>query len=1039
MSKHSSWKYQNILFLIFFSIITITSFGQGFNKTDWRFSNPKQFGFTVLDVDFFDNTNVIAVGSDGGIAKSIDGGSNWTYGVFTYLTNTGLVGKGNFIDVHFITSTIAYAVGNNGLMIKTTDAGENWAQVSTPLTANGKAINACFFIDANKGYIGGENNNTIDSLPKLYVTNNGGASWDSIAAPVVNGVTRCGYINNTSIPSVLYPVDAKMKQIYRIEFTSTGVGYICGQGSPLFPIVSKRAISTTNCLPSTSDLTTGAHTAGLLWKFQNGTLTDYSLSKERLGYSGINTNTINCTTGYGNITPAAQTYRAMNIINDTTVVLMSFNNNTVVRVRTGVNNNTANRNNSGALEKGIYEVLNFPFPPSGGPEAGPSIPNPQVLLASNPYQIRRTSNGTLVANGNFGRMWLSTDTGRNWKESRSLPLGKNFSSNGIWALDIAPNGKFLSMGALGVTADSIPGGSGWNSKYVTTPVTAGFTKMEFADCNNGTAAGSSNINVTRDGGSTWIDRGRPDFANSFYSINGFTYRNNNPAQSYFAVSNGTIYYSSDTAITLDPVYADGLMQMNDVATVGRDSVWAIGYSSFSVPAVSRTSKVYRSFNAGATWSVYSGFSVGSLAQNLTDIEFPTRNIGYAAGNRDTIYKTTDAGVTWVKLPLPNPGVTPQISYKDMYALDANTVFLVGNGFPRKVVLRTTNGGTTWTDITNNITSLGVGNLNSIIMHDANNGYVMTPGLMCKTTNGGASWTLEAPPTGCLFETAAFAPKNVPSNIGMSSRKLFVTGVNISGAPIMEYGNPSNIFVNTTELLTASCTNGATGSIVVTASGGIAPYSYSLNGGAFQTSNVFNNVSAGTQTITIKDAYCGILTKSVLVGSKAAATVNAGADKTIVAGDQLVLQGSSTGTATTIAWTPNATLATANRFTSLARPTATTTYTLTVTDNNSCIASDDVLITVIPYCVKVMDAFTPNGDGINDKWLVTSGGACTQNVSVRVFNRYGEAVYSNNNYLNDWNGTYKGKPVADGTYYYLVTYKLINGNSFPVRGDVTILR
>ncbi|MBK7374502.1 MAG: hypothetical protein IPJ02_02710 [Chitinophagaceae bacterium] len=352
MNKHCSGKFQYYLLLILISISSTISFAQTskFNTTDWKFSNPQQFGFTVLDVDFFDNNTAIAVGSDGGIAKTTDGGLNWTYGVFTFTNPAGLTAKASFLDVHFVTSTIAYAVGSPGVMAKTTDAGVTWSFVNTPLYANAKNINTCWFVDANKGYIGGQYNNTTDSLPKLYFTLNGGSTWDSIAAPPVNGVTRAGYINNVNIPSVLLPLDAKMEEIQRIEFLPNGIGYICGTGSPLFPRVSANAVAAT-CLPSTGNLTTGAHTAALLWKFQNGILTDYSISKERIGYTGINTNTVTCTTGFGNITPAAQTYRAMNIINDTMVVLMSFNNNTVVRVQTGVSHNTPNVNASGALEK----------------------------------------------------------------------------------------------------------------------------------------------------------------------------------------------------------------------------------------------------------------------------------------------------------------------------------------------------------------------------------------------------------------------------------------------------------------------------------------------------------------------------------------------------------------------------------------------------------------------------------------------------------------------------------------------------------------
>jgi gliding motility-associated-like protein len=87
----------------------------------------------------------------------------------------------------------------------------------------------------------------------------------------------------------------------------------------------------------------------------------------------------------------------------------------------------------------------------------------------------------------------------------------------------------------------------------------------------------------------------------------------------------------------------------------------------------------------------------------------------------------------------------------------------------------------------------------------------------------------------------------------------------------------------------------------------------------------------------------------------------------------------------------------------------------------------------------MEAFTPNGDGINDKWLVTNGAPCTNQIIVKVFNRYGQEVYVNPAYQNNWDGTYKGKPIPDGTYYYVVTYKLINGRDYTLRGDVTILR
>ncbi len=1086
--------------------LTQAQVGQGFyNTVNWKFSNPQQFGFTVLDVDFFDNNTALAVGSDGGIAKTTDGGSNWTYGPFTFYGADNVITKSSFNDVHFVTSNIAYAVGSGGAMAKTTDAGASWSFITTPLFARGRNINTVWFVNKDTGYIGGQHN-TPDSLPKVYFTRNGGTTWDSMAAPI-GGKSRIGYVANPNYPPTLEDVTAKDKEILRIEFNNS-VGYVVGSGLSTYARIPS-VTSTVTCTATTTTVS-GSHHASLVWKLSNGVLTDYSTSKERLGYTGIPTTAITCTSKFGSLQNQTQSYRAINIINDSTLLMMSFNNNIVLKIHTGKNDSTLNVG-SGLYERGTYEVLNFPFPPNSIP-----IPNPQVLLASNPYQIKRASNGKLFAAGNFGLMWTSVDTGKNWVKEYSLPQGKNYSSFATWALDIAPNGKFLSMGQNGVVADSIPG-STWKSNYVTVPASAGYSKVDFADCANGMAAGSSNITVTRDGGKTWIDRGRPDFAASFYSINGMTFPTVNKA--YFAVSNGTLYFSADTAITLDPVLADPLMQMNDVTTVGNDSIWAIGYSSFAVASASRTSKVFRSTNAGATWSTYSGFSVGTLAQNLTDIEFPTSLIGYAAGNRDTIYKTTDGGVTWNKLPLPYPGVTPQIQYRDMYALDANTVFLVGIGFPRKVVIKTTDGGATWTDITGNITTVyPVGNLTGIMMHDVNNGYVVGPGgALLITNNGGTTWRLDLAPTSCLNETAGFAPRKVPASIPFANRKLFVTGANIGGAVIMEYGNPSNITVNTAEtVVNATCTNPSGGSITLNTTGAIAPYTYSINGGTFQSSNTFTGLTQGVKTITIKDAFCGTLTKTVTVGftdnltltaapadtsvcagapvqlrttSPAAtyawapaaglsnasisnpiailnsnasytvtatlngcvrtATVNigiranpiisAGADKTIVDGAQTQLDGVGNRNVISIAWAPAATLTNANTYTPMAKPSASTTYTLTVKDLNGCTSTDDATVTVIPYCVKVMNAFTPNGDAINDKWVVTTAAACTNQVMVRVYNRYGEEVYTNDNYQNNWDGTYKGKAIPDGTYYYTISFRLISGRIVPMKGDVTILR
>ena len=191
----------------------------------------------------------------------------------------------------------------------------------------------------------------------------------------------------------------------------------------------------------------------------------------------------------------------------------------------------------------------------------------------------------------------------------------------------------------------------------------------------------------------------------------------------------------------------------------------------------------------------------------------------------------------------------------------------------------------------------------------------------------------------------------------------------------------------------------------------------------------------TYTVTATLGTCS-LQRTVTVNVFPGASVNAGPDVTLFAGDQYQIP--TTGTAGNYLWTPSVGLSAANILAPKANPTATTTYTITVTSPQGCTASDQLTITVISYCIKVMEAFTPNGDGVNDLWLITNGN-CLTNASAAVYNRYGAKVFESKDYHNDWNGMYKGKVLPDGTYYYVITFRLLNGKMQVLKGSVTILR
>ncbi|UPK71781.1 PKD domain-containing protein [Chitinophaga filiformis] len=109
------------------------------------------------------------------------------------------------------------------------------------------------------------------------------------------------------------------------------------------------------------------------------------------------------------------------------------------------------------------------------------------------------------------------------------------------------------------------------------------------------------------------------------------------------------------------------------------------------------------------------------------------------------------------------------------------------------------------------------------------------------------------------------------------------------------------------------------------------------------------------------------------------------------------------------------------------------YTLTAIGEGSCSAMDELSVKVFK-AVKVPNAFSPNGDQVNDRWELTNLSEYAD-CTVEVFNRYGQRVYYSEGYKTPWDGSYKGHLLPAATYYYII--KLKNGFA-PLTGYVVIL-
>jgi gliding motility-associated-like protein len=189
------------------------------------------------------------------------------------------------------------------------------------------------------------------------------------------------------------------------------------------------------------------------------------------------------------------------------------------------------------------------------------------------------------------------------------------------------------------------------------------------------------------------------------------------------------------------------------------------------------------------------------------------------------------------------------------------------------------------------------------------------------------------------------------------------------------------------------------------------------------------------TVTVSNSNACTDTASVTVNVLKKPLANAGSDKYMTQGQTVTLNGSAKGTNVSYYWTPNEYLSSNTVLNPVASPPEDITYTLHVTSNIGCgvESTDDIFVQVYKK-ITIPNAFTPNGDGINDTWYIEALNTYPESTT-QVFNRYGMEVFKSKGYSNPWDGTYNGQLVPVGTYYYIIDLK--NGNKFS--GWVVVLR
>ena len=86
-----------------------------------------------------------------------------------------------------------------------------------------------------------------------------------------------------------------------------------------------------------------------------------------------------------------------------------------------------------------------------------------------------------------------------------------------------------------------------------------------------------------------------------------------------------------------------------------------------------------------------------------------------------------------------------------------------------------------------------------------------------------------------------------------------------------------------------------------------------------------------------------------------------------------------------------------------------------------------------------NAFSPNGDGINDIYKPKEGYQNLKEFHAYIYNRWGQKLYDWTDPSTGWDGTFHGTPVKDGVYFCLVKAKGADGKTYNIKRDVNLLR
>jgi len=819
------------------------------------------------DVDFISTTEGIIVGTFGTILKTNDGGETWTSAI-----NMG--GSTYFYGVKMLNANDAIAVGLLGVVYKTNDGGLNWTLVPIGTSNSFYSVD---FVSATVGYAVGGNGEMIKTI-------DAGNSWTLETTATTNLLYKVKFFSATegfavgSTGTVLKTINGGANwtlentgvsaTLNDVHFYSSSEGYAVGDFGTLLH-TSDGGSSWINNSSVTSKQITGIHFGD-------------PLNAVIVGYGGFVANTSNAGSVW-NITLNSD-YATIEFNS------VSFPNSDkgwiVGNTGTILHTTDKGQNWTSQISGTTQNLLDIHFVDElNGWACGTSGTN----LSTDDGGATWTTNSALPFNlkaihfcncitdgwvvGDAGNIYKTTDAGSTWTPQTS---GTSLTLNGVNFID---NINGWVVGNSGTILHTNDGGNTWTPQ--TSGVTNNLIDVSFASFFIGWATGENGtVLATIDGGATWSLMNNNV---SNLSVNGISNLSQNSV--WIGCNNGAIFRTKNKGLNWDYQNSSNNINVKDIHMSSFKEGCAVGSSGKIV--------LYRCGTPSPTGNTTQSFcftgSIGNIVVQGADIKWYDQASGgsilsedsplqngvtyYAAQNIDDCESETRLAVTVTILNEGNP------IQANITALPSNcnastgsaSVIVTGGTSPYNYFWDNGSETNQATNVYPGIHYLtiedNVGCSKFVTYEVLSNGgptislIGITDNLCSKGNNGSIDISVSGGQAPYVFEWSNHSLTEDVTGLAYGCYEVKVTDVAGCVASDNFFVNePSPLYINY-QLNQPSCL-GTNGTITIENGGGVSPYTYSWNTGA--TSMNLTSLVAGSYQVEVTDANGCNLTKQIIL-------------------------------------------------------------------------------------------------------------------------------------------------------------------------------